>query len=70
MNKLICWLFGHSYKFNFASMPDKTICKNCKRKWYWNGKIGEGYKWIETDKFTFTPGCERTDEELIKQWVN
>lgn len=74
MNKLICWLFGHKYKYNFKSLPSKAICSRCKTKWYFPyGETGISLletEWIETDKFTFTPGCERTDEELIKQWVN
>lgn len=73
MNKLICWLLGHKCKYNFVSLPDKCICSRCKTKWYFKierNTYEDFYKWVETEKFTFTPGCERTDEELIKQWVN
>lgn len=74
MNKLICWLLGHNYLYNFKSMPDKAICSRCKTKWYskYNEKADHPFDlhtWVETDKFTFTQGCQRTDEELIKQWV-
>lgn len=35
MNKLsiyICRLFGHEWRYNFKSLPNKAICERCKSK--------------------------------------
>ncbi len=64
MKKIICNLFGHKWLYNFSTMPHKSICIRCKEKselnltelmWY---DVG----WFRDEK--------RTDEELIKEWVN
>lgn len=68
MKKLICKLFGHSYLYNFKTLPDKCICSRCKTKWY-VPRYTINDSWCKIDKFTFTKGVEKTDEELIKQWV-
>lgn len=59
INKIICKVFGHSFKYNFPSIPNKRICKRCYKKEKWTNKpyVWDGYF---TDK--------RTDKELINQW--
>lgn len=58
MKKLICYFFGHKWKYNFPSnsMPTKKICAVCKVKYTGS---------IKVDSFF---NENRTDKELIKKW--
>lgn len=63
MNKILCFIFNHKWRYNFPSLPSKAICKRCKAKAKVNLKIME---WESVDKFE---GETRTDQELINKWV-
>lgn len=63
--KLICNFLGHDYRYNFTTMPNRTICARCKRKWELDLKT---VYWKEVDKFTFNEEDKRSDDDLIKQW--
>ena len=52
------------FVYNFPSIPNKAICKNCKQKIQLNLKTLE---WEYVDKFNTTYDLG-TDEELIKRW--
>ena len=69
MKKLVCRLFGHRWRYNFPSQPNKAICKRCHRRerMIFNEQLcGSlnllGEEWVEgfDDK--------RTDKELINKW--
>lgn len=57
-----CKILGCEYLFNFPSIPNKCICKRCKKKWELNLK---SLRWVEVEKFDPELG---TDEELIIRW--
>ena len=59
-----CAMFGHKWKYNFKSLPNKCICSTCKLKLKLDIKHME---WETVDKFE---GDDRTDDELCDQWVN
>jgi len=60
--KLKCKVFGHEWRYNFSTMPNKTICANCKIKAKFDLR---GLEWNPIDTFE---GEKRTDEELIAEW--
>jgi hypothetical protein len=61
---VICRVFGHKWKYNFPSLPNKAICTRCKSK----AKLDlhtldwESVKTFEEEK--------RTDKELCRVWVS
>jgi hypothetical protein len=61
-----CLLLGHDYRYNFKTLPSRTICACCRRKWELDVKT---FRWKEVNKFTFSEEDKRTDEELIKKWI-
>ena len=61
---IICYLFGHKWKYNFPSIANKVICSRCKTKEHLNLFTLE---WESVESFE---NEKRTDEELIKKWVN
>lgn len=63
-NKLICKIFGHKWKYNFPSLPNKAICSRCKIKAELNLRTLE---WYNVNSFE---GVKRSDEELCKKWVS
>lgn len=63
MKEFICYLFGHKWKFNFMSIPDKSICARCKTKAVFDPHKLE---WNPVNGFE----CGRTDDELIRKWVS
>ena len=65
INKLICDLFWHDWRYNFVSLPNKRICTRCKRREHW--KIGTMFPeiWVEG----FERVDERSDEVLLDKWV-
>ena len=66
MKKMWCKLFGCDFRYNFATIPDKCICRRCKAKWKWNY---DPYRnWIKVDKFD-TKVDLGTDQEMIYRWV-
>jgi len=64
MNKIICRIFGHKWKYNFPSQPNKAICCRCKIKAKLNLRTLE---WGNVDSFE---GEKRSDVELCNKWVN
>jgi hypothetical protein len=51
---------NHKWKYNFPSLPNRRICKRCRKKEKLNLRTLE---W--TDTFVDT----RSDEVLIKKWI-
>ena len=71
MNKIICYLFGHMWLYNFSYKPNLRICIGCyKKQFASNTKYPKLYPWIDIKQFKFTKGCKKTDLELIKSWLN
>ncbi len=66
MKKLLCRLLGHKCLFNFKSMPSKCICKRCKQKF----KMDYANIFSDWEEIKSFGGEYRSDEELIKDWVN
>jgi hypothetical protein len=33
INKLLCKILGHRYRYNFGWMPNKCLCKRCFKTW-------------------------------------
>ncbi len=69
MKKLICWIFGHNFKYNFKSIPNKRICAVCRKKQEFRG-FKESLKhirldWEEVNEFA---GEKRKDDDLIRKW--
>jgi len=65
----ICEIEGHQYLYNFATLPSKSICRRCHRKWLadYSGDLINGEIWKQVDRFENDP---RTDDELVKEWSN
>jgi len=61
--KWSCEKYHHKWKYNFASMPSKAICSECKIKNRFNL---HDLEWFEVETFE---NETRTDDELIKQWI-
>ena len=57
-----CELFGHSWLYNFSTIPSKGICSICNTKIELNLRILE---WDKVDSFDESLG---TDEEIKKRW--
>jgi len=54
----------HKLLYNFSTLPNKAICKKCKKKYALNlHKLD----WEETLYFE---NETRSDEELIKKWAH
>ena len=64
---VLCEIEGHQYLYNFDTLPSKSICRRCHRKWLadYNGDLINEEIWKEVDRFDNDP---RKDEELIKAW--
>lgn len=62
LNKIFCKIFGHDWRYNHPSLPNKCICKRCKQKQMLNLLI---LRWNNVESFDKET---RTDEELIKKW--
>ena len=63
INKIKCKLFGHKWRYNFKSLPNKAICKRCCYK----SKLNiHNLEWEEVDIFL---GENRMCKELAEQWV-
>jgi ABC-type transport system involved in Fe-S cluster assembly fused permease/ATPase subunit len=60
--KILCYTFGHRWKFNFKSIPNKAICSVCKSKSKLNLST---LNWEEVKDFG---NDYRTDKELIETW--
>jgi hypothetical protein len=54
-----CKFIHHQWRYNFPSIPNKRICKNCYKKEKLN---------LRTLEWTDTFIDKRTDTELVKQW--
>lgn len=69
MKKILCYLFGHRYRYNFSTLPSKCICARCHKKWkadYSKDNLIRSELWHEVKSFE---GETRTDKELSEQWV-
>ena len=62
MNKIICKIFGCSWRYNFKSIPNKRICHRCNRKERLNLRT---LKWMNAFYFNDILG---TDDEIKKRW--
>lgn len=60
--KLICYFFGHDWRYDTPTIPNKRICTCCKERQYCNYANFEWYKGFK-DKFF------RSDDELIKTFT-
>ena len=59
---VVCRLFGHNWKYNFSSLPNKAICTRCNCKAVLDLKVIE---WKSVNNF----GKEkRTDKQLAQSW--
>ena len=61
---VMCRIFGHKWKYNFPSLPNKAICTRCKAK----EKL-DLYT-LEWESIKTFEGEKRTDEELCRAWVS
>lgn len=57
--KLLCRVFGHEWRYNFPSTPNKRICVVCKDKSALNLKT------LAWDESFIT---DRSNKELIDKW--
>lgn len=66
--KFLCKLFGHKWRYNFPSMPNKRICKRCyeKEETYELDNIYLFDGWIKVPYFE---NENRSDKELSGKWV-
>ena len=62
LNKIRCKIFGHKWKYNFKSIPNKAICPVCYLKSRLNLSTRE---WESVPNFE---GDSRTNEELSRMW--
>lgn len=59
---VMCCIFGHKWKYNFPSLPNKAICTRCKAK----AKLDlHTLDWKSVKTFE---GEKRTDDELCRAW--
>ncbi len=63
LHVVMCRFFGHKWKYNFPSIPNKAMCTRCKCKSVLNLKTLE---WISVKNFDKE---KRTDEQLVRDWV-
>jgi len=63
LHVFMCRFFGHKWKYNFPSIPNKAMCTRCKCKSVLNLKTLE---WISVKNFNKE---KRTDEQLAWDWV-
>lgn len=63
VNKIKCFILGHKWKYNFPSLPNKSICIRCSKKAKLNLKT---FEWEITKTFKDE---KRTDKEIISNWV-
>jgi hypothetical protein len=69
MKKILCKLFGHQYRYNLQTLPNKCICARCHKKLvadYSKDNLIKSELWSEVDSFE---NEEHTDEELSKTWA-
>ena len=69
MKKILCKVFGHRYRYNSTTLPNKCICARCHKKWtadYSKDNLVKSELWSEVDSFE---NEKHTDEELSKTWV-
>lgn len=59
---LKCRIYGCEWRFNFPSMPNKSICKRCKAKAELNLRTLE---WESVSSFDEKLG---TDDEIVNRW--
>lgn len=60
---IFCYIFGHSWKYNFPALPNKSICTRCKIKCELDLHTLE---WKTVKNFK---NETRTDDELCKYWI-
>jgi len=61
---VMCRIFGHKWKYNFPSLPNKAICTRCKAKAKLNLRT------LEWESIKAFEGEKRTDDELCRAWVS
>lgn len=61
---VMCRIFGHKWKYNFPSLPNKAICTRCKAK----AKLD--LHTLEWESIKTFEGEKRTDDELCRAWVS
>lgn len=61
---VMCLIFGHKWKYNFPSLPNKAICTRCKAKTKLNLHT------LEWESVKTLEGEKRTDNELCRVWVS
>ena len=59
-----CKNSGCEFVYNFTSIPNKAICKNCRQKIELNLKT---LLWEYVERFNTTYDLG-TDDELVKRW--
>ena len=64
LKSILCKLFGHNFRWNFVSFPDKRICKRCRLR----QKSEINNKNVLTSIWTNGFEDNRTDEILINKW--
>ena len=50
-------------RYNFSTLPNKSICIKCKKKFELDL---QNLDWVEVEEFI---GEKRSDNELIQKWV-
>jgi hypothetical protein len=62
--RVICRVFGHKWRYNFPSLPNKAICARCKAK----EKLD--LHTLEWESVKIFEGEKRTDRELCRVWIS
>ena len=57
-----CRIFGHKWRYNLQSLPNKAICKRCKVK------VKLDLHNLEWGIIKAFEGEKRTDDELCRAW--
>jgi len=60
----MCGIFGHKWKYNFPSIPNKAICKRCK------AKSQLDLRKLEWERVSTFKHEKRTEDELCSVWVS
>lgn len=58
----LCRIIDHDWRYNFHTLPNKSICKRCKKKQILDLRLLQWKDVLSFDKET------RTDKELINKW--
>ncbi len=62
IKKIICYIFGHKWIYNFSWMPSRAICSRCFAKAEFDlSKL----EWNSVELFK---NEKRTNKQLINQW--